>query len=163
MQTTHSVSLDTSSAWAPYACSSDEIFQTISSLEVVYPNFREWYFGKVCRSSVNEERATFVKLRNERIVGIGIAKRSSTERKLCTLWVSPNVRDEGIGACIADRAFEWLGTRHPLFTVPEERLAEFRSLLRNWNFHETQKLGGYYRDCKAEHVFNGRLQAKCNS
>ena len=166
MLTNHSGPLDAPSAaalWTPLILSCDEVYRTMSSLEAVYPNFREWYFGKVCKPSANEERATFIKVGAGRILGIGIAKRSLTERKLCTLWVSPDARDEGLGASIADRAFEWLGTRHPLFTVPEERLGEFQGLLKKWDFTESQKLNGYYRHCRSEYVFNGHLQAHCSS
>jgi hypothetical protein len=137
--------------------SPDEIFAAIASLETLYPGFRNWFFGTIVGAS-NDERAIFVTKARNRVLGIGIAKRSRTERKLCTLWTAPAARDNGVALAIADRAFDWLGTSHPLFTVPEERISEFQGLLKRWQFNHTNAVVGYYRPNKIEYVFNGCLQ-----
>jgi hypothetical protein len=135
----------------------DEIFAAIGPLETTYPGFRKWFFGTVVPASY-DERAVFVTKAHNRILGVGIAKRSLTERKLCTLWTAPAARDNGVALAIADRAFDWLETSHPLFTVPEERISEFQGLLKRWQFNRTNAVVGYYRPNKTEYVFNGRLQ-----
>ena len=140
------------------AHSTHSIFATLSHLEDTYPGFRAWFYGKVGSPHSREERATFVQKRNGRICGIAIAKRSFAERKLCTLWVQPEARTSGIAAELGAQAFEWLGTRKPLFTVPEERIPEFRTLLNRWDFQVQQTLIGYYRPERAEYVFNGQLK-----
>jgi hypothetical protein len=73
------------------------------------------------------------------------------------LWVSPQVRDHGIAAELADDAFAWLGTAKPLFTVPEECLAEFRGLLRSWSFSAPVTYRDLYRTSRIEYVFNGSI------
>ena len=144
-------------------CSADSVFGYLSHLEGTYPGFRAWFHDKVISPLSSEERAIFVKWVNERPSGIAIAKRSSEERKLCTLWVDPAARTSGVGADLGARAFEWLGTSKPLFTVPEERIEEFRGLLNRWDFHPRQALVGYYRSKKAEYVFNGQLKPKVSA
>jgi hypothetical protein len=146
----------------PAQASLAEIFAAIGSLEAVYPGFRRWFYGKVGTGS-SDERAIFITRARGLILGIGIAKRSLTERKLCTLWTAPTMRDSGIASAIADRAFDWLETSHPLFTVPEERMVEFRGLLRRWHFEHPNAVVGYYRPNKIEYVFNGSLRAKLAS
>lgn len=146
----------------PAQASLVEIFAAIGSLETIYPGFRNWFYSKVAIAS-GDERAIFVTRARDRILGIGIAKRSLTERKLCTLWTAPTTRDSGIATAIADQAFDWLETSHPLFTVPEERIAEFRGLLRRWHFTRTNAVVSYYRPNKIEYVFNGYLRAKLAS
>src|SRR5215210_6957299 len=137
--------------------SPDEIFAALASLETTYPGFRGWFYGSVAGGSY-DERAIFVTKANDCILGIGIAKRSRTERKLCTLWTAPVARDNGVALAIANRAFDWLETSHPLFTVPEERISEFQGLLKRWKFNRANTVVGYYRPNKTEYVFNGRLQ-----
>jgi hypothetical protein len=144
-------------------CQLNQVFLELSSIYGMYPRFREWFFEKGTISSRTQQRAVFVKKLGPKIVGVAIAKRCASERKLCTLWVSKDVRNLGIAAALADSAFDWLETSHPLFTIPEERLPEFQGLLRSWRFPKGQALKGYYRDNKIEYVFNGALTPLLNS
>jgi hypothetical protein len=139
-----------------------EVFEALSCVHGMYPGFREWLFGKVVAAPTGE-RAIFLETSGPRIVGIAIAKRSISERKLCTLWVRHDARVGGVASSLANAAFDWLGTNRPLFSVPEERISEFRGLLRTWEFAEPQALSGYYRPNKIEFVFNGILQASLSS
>jgi hypothetical protein len=144
-------------------CQLNQIFSELSSVHGMYPRFREWFFEKGTISSRTQQRAVFVKKLGTRIVGVAIAKRCASERKLCTLWVSKDVRSLGIASTLADSAFDWLQTSYPLFTIPEERLPEFQGLLRSWRFSSGQALKGYYRSNKIEYVFNGALTPQLNS
>jgi hypothetical protein len=139
-----------------------DVFQALAHLEDTYPNFKSWYFGKVV-PSFGEERQIFLTKSNEHILGVAIAKRSRNERKLCTLWTAQTSRHTGIALDLADRAFEWLETSKPLFTVPEERMTEFQGLLRRWNFGQPTALTGYYRERKTEYIFNGHLRAELSA
>jgi hypothetical protein len=140
----------------------DDVFSKLAPLEATYPAFRSWFFSTVVPAH-SDERAVFVAKNHNCILGIGIAKRSQTERKLCTLWTAPAARNKGVALAIAQQAFEWLETSHPLFTVPEERLSEFRQLLNRWQFKQVTAIVGYYRPTKTEYVFNGQLHAKLAS
>ena len=92
------------------------------------------------------------------VAGVAIAKRTSSEQKLCTLWVAPETRNDGLAARLADEAFDWLETTKPLFTVPDVRIKEFARLLNCWDFVETQVVEDMYRRTSREFVFNGLLR-----
>jgi GNAT superfamily N-acetyltransferase len=137
-------------------------WQEISHLEKQYPDFRAWYFGKVIPGIIRGDRCVLTSAYKERLVGLAIAKRGD-EKKLCTLWVDSDARRLGIASDLADRAFDWIGTDHPLFTVPEEHLQKFGGLLSRWEFTQTAKIFGYYRAGKVEYVFNGKLEPNYSS
>jgi hypothetical protein len=137
-------------------------WEEISHLEKQYPDFRGWYFGKVIPGIIRGERCVLTSTHKGRLAGLAIAKRGD-EKKLCTLWVDSDVRRLGVASKLADRAFDWMGTDQPLFTVPEEHLQKFSSLLSRWEFTQTAKILGYYRALKVEYVFNGKLEAKYSS
>jgi hypothetical protein len=140
----------------------DKVYSHLASLEDSYPNFRNWFYQKVA-ASTPDARQMFVATHNDGIVGVCIAKRSPSERKLCTLWVHPEFRNSGVAGILARPVFRWLGTDKPLFTVPEERLREFRGLLNAWRFAQPNPIRGFYRPDKVEYVFNGVLKPTLNS
>jgi hypothetical protein len=133
-----------------------DVWQHLSHLEERYPNFRSWYYDKVIPGVFEGERCLLACVSDANLLGVAIGKRSG-EQKLCTLWVIPAARAIGVADILAQRAFEWIGADRPLFTVPEEQLPFFRGLLSRWNFAHTQKIAGYYRQGKIEHIFNGHL------
>lgn len=91
------------------------------------------------------------------IVAALIAKRTRDERKLCTLWVRPELAGVGIGVRLIEAGRLWVGTRSPLASVPEERMPELAGILDRLGFTQTQRLESFYRPGKAEYLFNGTL------
>jgi hypothetical protein len=61
-------------------------FEAIAGLEDVYPGFRSWWNDKVVPGLGDGSRRIVAETRGGRIVGAGVFKRSSSERKICTLW-----------------------------------------------------------------------------
>lgn len=135
----------------------DLIYPSIAQLDRFYPQFSTWFCSKAVASNGAEERAFFVSRNGKKLGGVAIAKRSPYERKLCTLWVAPERRTSGVASDLAEQAFLWLGTQRPLFTVPEEVMGDFSSLLNAWRFDQYRLLNGYYRSGMREFVFNGPL------
>ncbi|WP_281799742.1 GNAT family N-acetyltransferase [Methylocystis echinoides] len=150
--------VSTPSTCLSHAC---EVWSEISHLQVFYPGFEYWFNAKVASGLRDGSRRVFVERRGKEIAGLAIAKRSALESKLCTLYVAPKFRYRGVAARLANEAFDWLETKQPLFSVPEERLPEFRVLINRWSFVETQALRSFYRNGKIEYVFNGRLNGSC--
>jgi GNAT superfamily N-acetyltransferase len=134
------------------------VFDSMAHLEQVYPEFRSWFDGKVSAGLRDGSRRIFVKVRGGKITAVAIAKRTISERKLCTLWVDEDMRGKGFASALAEEAFDWLGIRTPLFSVPDLHSHEFRPLLSRWNFCETQVLRDLYRPNSKEYVFNGILR-----
>lgn len=145
--------------WHPLSTPSPEmVYRTLENAAVtrLYPGFDAWFLTKVVPGVRNGERRIVTSVTNGKLSGVAICKRSASEAKLCTMWVSPPARGCGIAAKLASEAFKWLGTNKPLFTVPEERLSEFQNLLRAWAFTDHIEYPGLYRANRVEHVFNER-------
>jgi len=138
-------------------CSLDGVFEALSHLEQIYPGFRAWYFERVVPAVALGTRFVTVRRESGIPIGVAIAKDEGGERKLCTLWVRDGCRGRGIARALADEAFDWLGDRRPLFTVPEERMSEFLPLVTGWQFGEPVRHDSLYRDGRCEFVFNGKL------
>ena len=109
------------------------VFATLSHLADFYPRFEEWYWAKVVPGLQHGSRRIFFE-NDGRITGVVIAKRSRTERKLCTVWVDTGAVGRGLGTTLMTEAMAWLDTKRPLVTVPEERVSEFESIFRRWRF-----------------------------
>lgn len=137
----------------------NQVFDSIAPLEAVYPGFDAWFHCTVVPGLRDGSRKLFVGSAADRVAGVAIAKRTSSEQKLCTLWIAPGKRNEGLAKCLANEAFDWLGTTMPLFTVPDVRIAEFARLLDQWHFVQTQVVENMYRPASREFVFNGFLRA----
>jgi GNAT superfamily N-acetyltransferase len=123
----------------------------------LYPGFNEWFFHKVIPGLRTGERRVLTSVVSGALSGVAICKRTDIESKLCTLWVSKQARGRGIASELAAEAFCWLGTSKPLFTVPEEHLADFGGLLRSWSFSQPIAYRELYIPKRVEHVFNGRI------
>lgn len=133
------------------------IYFSLSALENLYPHFASWFASKVMPDVNAGSRAIFVCLDDNVLKGIVIAKRTHSERKLCTVWICDRWRQRGIGADLMKSAIDWLGCKHPLISVPQQRISEFRPLFTRWGFQQTQTLSSYYVRGSKEYVFNGRL------
>lgn len=136
-----------------------DVFEVLQGAGVAefYPEFRDWFFGRVVPGLRNGERRIFSFVVDGTLAGVAICKRTEAERKLSTLWVRHVSRNRGISAELARNAFAWLESRQPLFTVPEERLDDFRGLVRAWSFPEAVAHSDLYRSGRIEHVFNGPI------
>jgi hypothetical protein len=120
----------------------------------MYPGFADWFWGKVV-PGLGRTRRIFRVGPVSQPAALAIAKLEGGEAKICTLWVSPTERESGHGRALFGEAIQWLGVERPLFTVPEERLAEFAPLLSRFSFKRTASIESLYRAGSVEHVFNG--------
>lgn len=134
----------------------DEVRETLlrAGVEGFYPAFDAWFRNRVIPGVASEERFCLGAFSRRALVGVAIGKACDRERKLCTLWVHPSHRRRGIGGALGTAAFERLGTRFPVFTIPEETLAEFTGLLRRWDFRPSAVETDLHRPGSREHSFN---------
>lgn len=143
-----------------------KIFNYLRDLGDNYPEFDKWYFEKVI-SEVEEndgKRDIIIALNNSpnsmdiSIVGIAILKRTENEKKICTIRIHEDFRNQGFGQRLFEECFEYLNTRRPIISISEDRLDMFENIITKYNFILKQKLSSYYRDGLTEYVFNGELQ-----
>lgn len=128
----------------------------LSPLQRTYPGFDDWFEARINPGLLARTRTVICALEADRPVGVVIAKRSS-EAKLCTIWVNPTARSNGLGYALISEAISWIGERRPLVSVPQEQLRGFTTIFRRLDFRLTEQLDGKYRPRRAEYIFNGRL------
>jgi GNAT superfamily N-acetyltransferase len=142
---------------AIHLAAATKAYDCISHLSHFYPGFEGWYWGKVVPGVSQGCRLVHVVKREDRIVGVLIAKREAGEKKICTLWVENALKGSGLGVRLIHFACDWLETARPLASVPEERMPELSGVLGRLGFRLTERLDSFYRLGKTEFVFNGRL------
>ncbi len=133
-----------------------EVYAAIVDLDQLYPDFGNWFWNKVV-PEIGNSRRIFTEWSDGQLAGVVIAKAEGDERKLCTVWIAPNFKKQGLGRRLMSEAKVWLGTETPLISVPHQRLSEFQPIFDQWGFSLTQTLRSYYRYGETEYVFNGTL------
>jgi len=135
----------------------DLIWPAIEHLELTYPGFRVWFYGKVVPGLRTGERGLLVRGAISNPSGIAITKRDANETKVCTLWVADAYRQSGLGKELLEEAIDWCDEALPLFTVPAEQIAAFVGLVERFGFVETARIRSLYRPGVVEHIFNGSI------
>lgn len=136
----------------------DRAFGVLEWLECEYPGFSDWYWTTVVPGISTGERRLATVERGGRVVGVGISKRTSSERKMCTIWVDQQFTGTGMGVRLMVDSMQWLGTSLPLATVSESRMNEFKPIMDRLGYKITQVLPNFYRPGHSEFVFNGSLK-----
>lgn len=132
------------------------VYGQLADLECYYPDFESWYWTKVVPGLRDQSRALFVHEQRGQF-SVVIAKRTSNEKKLCTVRTNSRSAGQRIATHLIFEAMDWLGCEKPLITVPEERLSEFKSIFSRLDFSLGQIADSYYRFDRREYVFNGRI------
>ena len=138
----------------------DSIFSELSFLRTEYPDFYSWFYDKVVPELSNGSREVFIAqtpLSFGKVNGVLVLKNTSSEKKICTLYVDKESRMNGIGQKFMNIAFNELNTDKPLITVSDNRLKDFDGLLNKFNFESVDALPNYYTDNHTEYTFNGHL------
>jgi hypothetical protein len=133
-----------------------EIYAHLAYAELYYPDFQKWYYQKVVPGIFSREREIIVEKRGDEIAGIAILKKKSMEQKLCTLRISHEFQNKGIGLRLFERSFESLQDEKPFLTVSEEKLHEFKRIFDYFGFQLTSIHDDLYRVGKKEYFFNER-------
>lgn len=119
-----------------------------------YPDIIGWYISKVVPGLTSGTRKLFIHRKNDKIVALGIAKKSNDERKICTVRVHPDFVGRGFGVRIFKDAMVWLETDMPHLTVSEDKLPEFNRIFDHFGFVMTSTVNGLYQRGKVEYLFN---------
>lgn len=145
--------------------SKSKIYNQISDLSEIYPNFDDWFFNVVIpdlelKNGVREIIFSLTKIIDNSIPvlsGIAILKKTDHEKKICTIRVHEHFRNFGIGSELFEKCFEFLETRKPVISISENSMDMFRKHIEDFNFELSHQLKGYYVSGITEYVFNGDL------
>ena len=93
---------------------------------------------------------------NETVAAVLILKNAD-EKKICTLRVAENYRNQGIATALLKIAFKELQCAKPIITVSSYHIDEFKSLLEKNGFVLYKEYMNYYKQGITEYSFNGPL------
>jgi len=132
----------------------EEVLQFLLPLSADYPGIESWFKDKVVPGLRKEERYIHRVERDGHLIGVGIAKNSATEKKICTVRVLPAHFGRGAGVRIFDNLLRWLDDDRPHLTVSEGKLPAFERIFDYYGFSETSQRSGLYVPGRFEFGFN---------
>jgi GNAT superfamily N-acetyltransferase len=137
-----------------------DIFTVLIESQEWYPEIFQWYFQKFVPGLFAGSRFILKYCAGNDTAGVALLKKENKEKKICTLWVKSQYRNNGIGKALFGRCLEILDTDKPMITVPAERLCYFSNIFKYYNLKLEQVVQNYYRSDSSEYVFNGFLDSK---
>ena len=84
-------------------------------------------------------------------------KKDASEKKICTLFVAKEYRNQGLGSLLIEEAMKYLETDKPLITISENKLPMFKNLITKYNWDLTEIALSLYSENEKEFCFNGKL------
>lgn len=143
--------------------SQHKIYNKLVDLKDSYPEFDSWFHNTVYPelTASPEQREIIIVIttleKKKVLTGIAILKKTSTERKICTIRIHEHFRGRGIGTMLFEECFSFLGTRLPVITISENREADFVKHINKFGFIKTQSLKGLYKPECIEFIYNGAI------
>jgi hypothetical protein len=131
-----------------------EAIEFLLPLSTDYPGIDQWFCRKVVPGLRAETRYLLRVERGGELIGLGIAKREISERKICTVRVAPHYFGRGVGVRIFDGLLKWIGEDRPHLTVSERRLPAFERIFDSFGFNLTSVQQGRYLPHATEMGYN---------
>lgn len=131
-----------------------ETYNLIDFISKDYEHLSEWYWSKAVPWIFLHQTEFFIAISNNNIIGILIAKKEKSEKKICTLFVKPEYSGKGVGSFLIKSSFDYLGTTKPIITFCDYKLPEFEPIIKKFNW----KI-----DDKKFKPYNNHFELKCNT
>lgn len=130
----------------------DRILDFLCNID--YPDFKVWLSYVFIEIGVS--RIILLCTDGDKISGLSIVKNSPTEKKICTFYVSPHYRRQGIGTKLLLESYKILGTKTPGITVSEKQLSVYEPFLLKNGAKLTGSVMSLYHPGVREYFFNYR-------
>ncbi|MBQ6854935.1 MAG: GNAT family N-acetyltransferase [Alphaproteobacteria bacterium] len=132
----------------------EDILNLTYSINDTYPQHSTWFKEKFLPDLKNKKRIYIVAQdKNGKLAGCILLKNTEEEKKICTLFVHPDYRKQGVGRKLVEQTLLELG-EHPLITVSDRNIAQLMPLLKKKGFHLSAVKKGVYRPEDTEYYFN---------
>ena len=119
-----------------------------------YPEYSKWFREKFIPGLKKKERLYIIAQdENQTLVGCALLKNTPQEKKICTLFVDPRFRKQGLGKQLLQQSVAQLG-EHPLISVSGRNLAQLSHLLDQCGFHLSATKKNIYNPNDVEYYFN---------
>ncbi len=134
------------------------LYRFLFKLNFEYRGFSRWYDGLFLSNyELNPEREIIICEVNYQLAAVSILKNQFNEKKICTLRVAKQFRNNGIGHELMELSFDVLNTAAPMITLGKSKFNQFESLLDYYGFRLEQVEKHYYNVLNTELVYNGQL------
>jgi GNAT superfamily N-acetyltransferase len=128
--------------------------KTLSAVAVNYPEFDSWLNFTFLRGMPSGERTVLVAHCDGILSGISLLKNTKAEKKICTFFILPEFRGQGVGSDLMSKSLNYLGDDRINITVPEPRLGELKGLLDSSGFELVSEKFGFYLPDRFEFYFS---------
>ena len=133
-----------------------QILDLIRPINDIYPEYTAWFKEKFIPGLKKKERMYIIAQdENNALAGCVLIKKTAEEKKICTFFVCPNYRHNGLGKKLMQQALSELG-EHPLITVSGRNLPQMAHLLKECGFHLSATKRGAYNPTDTEYYFNDK-------
>jgi len=130
-----------------------DVFDLTHSIAQTYPDYSRWYHQTFLEGLKKGNRALIMAEEKGKLVGVALVKNTPQEKKLCTLFVRPENRRQGIGQRLLAQVLQELGQK-PLVSVSKQNVASVSSLFERFKFHLSACKKGIYLPHNTEFYFN---------
>ena len=132
----------------------EQILSLTQPINDTYPENTKWFKEKFIPGLAKKERMYIVaRDDNNVLAGCVLIKKTKEEKKICTLFVNPKFRRQGLGKQLMEQTLKELG-EHPLITVSSRNLSQLSRLLEQCGFHLSATKKGVYNSEDTEYYFN---------
>lgn len=142
----------------------DSIYNITDFIRDYYPNHRNWFIKKQLPGVINGNERDILFVRDpenlDNIIGMTCIKNTKEEKKLCTLFVSPEFRGKGIGSSLMEEALRLLGTDRPLVTFPNHLKDTMNPFIVKYKWKLIETVPNAYGKGKDELCYNGTLKKR---
>jgi hypothetical protein len=133
-----------------------ETLRFLRPLSADYPGIESWFYNKVVPGLRDGRRELLRVERDGQLIGLGIAKNESDERKICTVRVASSYIGRGTGVRIFDGLLRWLDVDQPHLTISARKLPIFERIFDYYHFTFTSARKGLYVPEGCELGYNER-------
>ncbi len=126
-----------------------------------YPKHKTWFYKKHLPETLQANSGRDILYASDtdgKILGTSFIKDDEVEKKICTLFVSPDARGLGVGTALVEKSMEILDTTKPMITIADYKLPMFEKLISKYDWKQTQIVEGLYNEKSKELVYNGYLE-----
>lgn len=132
-------------------------FKTVASqlkdVAPLYPHFKSWLYFTFKPGFERGLRSIISARIDGRLAGLALLKNDAIEKKICTFFVLPEFREQGIGSKLMKESLAFLDSSETFISVSEERDSELFPLLSSNGFRCSSRITGYYRKDKYESFY----------
>ena len=133
----------------------EQILDLTRPINDAYPDRIKWFREKFIPGLKKKQRLYIIAQDDNNVLaGCALLKKTEEERKICTFFVSPQFRGNGLGTKLMEHSLKELG-QHPLITVSSKNLSTpLLNLLKRYDFHLSATKRGAYNSQDTEYYFN---------